>query len=144
MALKLSSIAADISTENDGEWIEIEEWPGVKLLVRSINYKAYQNAREMRLRKMTAALGRAPFGTEFAPVVAELAAAHLLLGWDGIVGDDEAPIEYSRAKGIEMLTDQKYRALVSQTIWAATRVGDREAEFTETAAKNSEAPSATI
>ena len=143
MALKIDSIAADLSKEQEGDWIEITEWPGVKLKVRSVASKDFQNAREQRYGKMTKDLGRAQYSSEFSPHLAKLTASFLLLGWDGIVDGSEKPIDYTPAKAMELLSDPSMRELVTQTIWAATRVGSKDAEFTVAAVKNSEPPSAT-
>jgi hypothetical protein len=144
MGLKIGSIAADLAAESEGEWVDIAEWPGVRLRVRSINYKLFQNAREMAYAKLTKALGRQPLTSEFAPKLAKLVQVHLLLEWDGLDDDNDKPLPYSSKLADEMYTDPRYRELVSQTIWAATRVGDRDAEFTTAATKNSAPPSATI
>lgn len=144
MALKISSIAADLAKESEGDWVDIAEWPGVRLKVRSINSKDFQNARELRQTKLIKDLGRLPFESESAPHLAKLVATFILLGWEGIVDANDQPIEYSPAKALELLCDPSMRELVKQTIWAAGRIGSRDAEFTEAAVKNSAAPSATI
>ncbi len=141
--LKLNSIAVDLSLEAEGDWVEVAEWPGVKLKVRSIESKDFQNAREQRHAKLAKALGRVPYQSEFAPHLAKLVASFILLGWEGIADENEGPIEYSQQKAMELLTDPTMRELVTQVIWAANRVGSRDAEFTAAAAKNSEPPSAT-
>lgn len=143
MALKITSIAADLAKETDGDWVDIAEWPGVRLKVRSLNSKDYQNAREQRIAKLTKDLGRPPYSSEFALHLSKLVAAFLLLGWDGIVDDAGKPIEYTAQKAADLLADPTMRELVAQTIWAAGRVGSRDAEFTTAAVKNSAAPSAT-
>lgn len=141
--LKISSIAADLAKEAEGDWIDIAEWAGVRLLVRSIHNKLFQNAREQRIAKLTKELGRLPFQSEMEPHIAKFATSFLLLGWDGICGDDDTPIPYSTSKAIELMTDPAMRSLVEQVIWAATRVGSRDAEFVTANAKNCAAPSAT-
>jgi hypothetical protein len=144
MALKITSIAVDLAKESDGDWVDIAEWPGVRLKVRSINSKDYQNAREQRQMKLTRDFGRLPFSSEMQPHINKFAASFLLLGWEGIVDGNEKPIEYSSEKAMEMLTDPAMRSLVEQVIWAANRVGSKDAEFTVAATKNSEPPAATI
>lgn len=141
--LKLASIKRDLELENEGEWIDIAEWPGVRIKARSINSKDYQIARDMLVQRLTRTLGRVPTGPEMEPALGRLVAAHLLRGWEGIAGDDEAPIEYTPKTGVEYLTNAELRELEHQVIWAATRVGDREAQFTTAAIKNSAPPSGT-
>lgn len=143
MALKLSSIRRDATRDNEGEWQDIPEWPGVKIKARSINSKDYQIAREMLVQKLMRTLGRAPTSPEMEPMLGKIVATHLLRGWEGIAGDDDALIEYSAKVGLETLGDPDMNALEQQVIWAAMRTGDRDAEFTADAVKNSAAPSAT-
>lgn len=142
MALKLSSIRADLARENEGDWVDIPEWPGVRLKVRSINSRDYQNQRELAQQAMIRSLGRLPTSIEMEPKIRKLAAEFLLRGWDGLVGDDEQPIVYTPARAVELLIDPEMRTLAQQVVWAAGRVGEREAEFVEAATKNSAAPSA--
>lgn len=139
--LKLSSIKTTISEE--GEWVESADWPGVRLKVRGINCRDYQQARELLVQKQIKALQRVPTTPEMEPALGKLVARHLLRGWEGIAGDDDKALEYTPEIGLEKLSDPAYAALEQQVIWAASRVGERDAEFTVDAAKNSPAPSAT-
>ncbi|MEI9995092.1 MAG: hypothetical protein WDM91_10890 [Rhizomicrobium sp.] len=149
MGLKISSLEHVV--DDEGEWEDIKVWgldpstqkyPRVK--VRSLLSKDYQTAREMLIQKETSNLGRAPTSPELEPALGELVATHLLRGWEGFDGDDGKSLAWSMKTGIDYLTNAAYRAVESQVILAASRVGDRDAKFTEAAAKNSEAPSATI
>ena len=144
MSLKLSSIKRDLAKENEGDWVDIPEWAGVRLKVRSINSRDYSIAREILVGKLARNFGRIPTSPEMEPALAKLVAQHLLRGWDGIiVGDGETPTEYSAKLALDLLVDPEMRDLEQQVIWAANRVGDRDAEFTVDAAKNSAVPSVT-
>lgn len=139
--LKLSSIKSIVADE--GEWIDDTDWAGVKYKVRSINVRDYQIARELLIQKLIKALGRYPTGPEMEPGLGKLVARHLLRGWEGIAGDDDKALDFTPEIGLEKLTDPDFFALEQRVIWAATRVAERDAEFTVDAAKNSPAPSAT-
>lgn len=141
MALKISSVKNTSSA--DGEWIDIAEWPGVRFKVRSINSRDYQIAREMLLQKLTRKLGRLPTSPEMEPQLGRLVATMLWRGWEGLNDDADKAVEYSAQQAIDYLTDPEMLALELQVLWAANRVGDRDAEFTTAAVKNSDAPSAT-
>lgn len=144
MSLKLSSIKADLAKEAEGDWVEIPEWPGVRLKVRSINSRDYQIAREMLVQKLTRHLGRSPTSPEMEPALAKLVAIHLARGWEGLVGDDGKTEEiYSQQRAIELIADPALRELEMQYIWCANRVGAQDAEFVADAIKNSAVPSAT-
>lgn len=141
MALELSSIKRDLAREDEGEWIEIPEWPGIKLKVRSIQSRDYQVQRGLLEQRLQKALGRQPTMPEWEPALGKLVARHLLRGWEGLLLDGQ-PLEYSPDTAIAMFADRQWSGLEMQAIWAATRVGDRDAEFTVDATKNSAAPSA--
>lgn len=136
MGLKLKSIGVDQQKVNDGDWKDITDWPGVSVLVRGINYKPYQDARETALKNLSKKLGRVPLDSEFAPEVARLAAEHLLLGWKGLDGDDEKPLDYTPELAMQQMCDPEMSPLVGQVLAASYRVGQREAEFTANAIKN--------
>ena len=79
------------------------------------------------------------------PSLGKLVARHLLRGWEGIiVGDGDTPTEYTPQIALDLFADPEMVELERQTLWAATRVGERDVEFTVDAIKNSEKPSATI
>lgn len=143
MALKITSIAADLAKEAEGDWVDVAEWPGVRLRVRSVNNNDFKNARDERQRKLTRSLNRIPYDSEWELPLAKLVASFLLTGWAGLSDDAGNDIPYSPEKAMELLSDRAMRALVQQVILAATRIGEREAEFTGAAAKNSEVLSAT-
>ncbi len=149
MSLKLSSIKRNRAQEDEGQWENVVGWPGVRVKVRGINYKPYQIAREMMIQKLTRTMGRQPTSTEMEPMLGKLVATHLLLGWDGIVDgpeDDESkqtPVEWTMDVGVRYLTDRDYLELEQRVIIASVLVGERDAEFTADATKNSAAPSAT-
>lgn len=142
MGIKLNSIAAkEIPAE--GEWIESPDWPGVRFKVRPINSRDYQIQRDLMVQRKIKALNRVPTGPEMEPELGKLVARHLLRGWEGLLDDAEKAIEFTPEKAIELLADESMAALEQQVILAATRIGERDAEFTADAAKNSPAPSAT-
>lgn len=136
--VKLSSLRADLAKEREGDWIEAPHiGVGVAFLVRSINFPDFQTARDRALMKLAERFGaEAVPSEENARVMGSLAAEHLLLGWRGF------DVDYSPDTAIEVLTDEGYRRVRLSIFAAATRVGARETEFLEDAAKNSAAPSA--
>lgn len=138
MGMKLSSIQTNVS--DDGDWVEIPEWPGVRLKVRSINSKDYQVGRQFLVQKLTRRLGRQPTNPEMEPELGRLVAKHLLRGWEGIDDDAGKPLEFTPVTGTEYLTNAAYAELEGQVIWAASVVGASTAQFSEDAIKNSAAP----
>jgi hypothetical protein len=140
MALRLSSIKS--SPIDDGEWVTIPEWPDVRLKVRSLANRDYQIQRELLVQRLSKSLGRLPTSPEMEPALGKLIARFILRGWEGIAGDDDQDMPYTAEKALELLAAPDYRELEQQVIWAASRLGERDAEFTADAVKNSAAPSA--
>jgi hypothetical protein len=143
--LKLNSIKRDLALEDEGEWHEVPEWPGVRIKARSIDSKDYQIARQHLVTKLTRTLGRSPTGPEMEPMLGKIVARFLLRGWEGIVGEDEkTPLEWTPDVGIAYLSNPEFRDLETKVIIIASMVGDRDAEFVVDAAKNSGRPSVSI
>jgi hypothetical protein len=138
MAIKLSSIKNKIAEEISGSYIDIPDWPGVKLGVRSLEFPAYKlavdNLLQIYERKYKG--GKAP------PAVRDidfgrLLATHILFDWSGF---EE---EYSDSQAMELLTSPEGRDFGNQTVWAARQVARTDVEFVEAATKNSVKPSGT-
>ena len=151
MTIKLGSLAADLSKEREGEWIEPKEWPGLKpdkpmemtplpgvaFLVRSTNYPAYVTARQAALEDLKKDYPDDNVPSDVAArVEGRLAVEHLLLDWRGF------DIAYSADAVKTILAAEEHRVMRSMVYWCAGRVGKRQVEFVKDAAKNSEAPSA--
>lgn len=136
MAIKLSSIKADLKREHEGDWVEIPDLPGVRLKVRGFSYGPYQIAKNLVEQKWIRKYGKDPV----APDVQDrdngkLYVDHILLDWEGF---DEP---YTKERAMEILTDPAFRELAGHVRYAGMRVAARDIEFTEEAAKNSGAPS---
>jgi hypothetical protein len=136
VAVKLSSIKTDAKREAEGEWINIPEIPGVRLLVRSLNYGPYKNARSIMLGRLARRYGKDPVpDTVMSKELGDLYVAHILLGWEGF------DVPYTEEVARQTLTDVAYRSLLDHIEYAANRVGQQEIEFVEAAAGNSPPPS---
>jgi hypothetical protein len=136
MAVKLSSLKADLDRETKGDWIEYEEWPGVAFNVSSLHLPAYQTARDLMFKR----LGRTYKGTIVPQTVmsaelGKLYAKHILHNWRGF---DEV---YSADVALEMLSDPEYRSVVAAVEYCAGKVSDIDVEFVEEEVKNSGKPS---
>ena len=132
MTVKLSSIASDIVREQEGDWIDYPDWPGVKFHVRSLNHPPYKTARDLLLQKMIRRNKGKPLQAETMTVEqGRLYADHILLGWDGF------DVPYSEDVARQDLTDPRHRNLVGAVEWCASRVGELDVEFVEDAEKNS-------
>ena len=135
--LKLESLRNEKLTDPEGEWIESRVYPGVSYLVRSNRYPEFETARDTAAKKLAQAYpqGNAPSAVSMKAIGLAMA-EHLLLGWKGL------DVPYSRDTALAVLSDFSYRKVVNDVEDCASRVGDRNLEFIETTAKNSELPSA--
>jgi hypothetical protein len=145
MTIKLGSLAADLSKEREGEWVEPKEWPGlnpekpmemtalpgVAFHVRSTNYPAYVTARQAVLEDLKKNYPDDKVPADVAArIEGQLAVEHLLLGWRGF------DIAYSADAVQTILAAEEHRVLRSMIYWCAGRVGKRQVEFVKDAAKN--------
>lgn len=133
MTVKLGSLRADLKRENDGDWIDIPELPGVRLKVRSLHYGPFQAAKSITDGRLAR---QYPGNTTVPPDVlhrenGRLYGEHILLGWDGF---DEP---YSEERASEVLADPEYRELHEHIRYAMRAIALIDAEFIEGAGKNS-------
>lgn len=145
MTIKLASLSADLKKEREGDWIEVKDWnglnpdkpfevvslPDLAFLVRSNNYPPFVTARQAALEKLKQDYpsGNAPPDIT-ARLDGELILEHLLLGWRGL------DIEYAADAAQVIMVAEEHRNLRSMVQWCAGRVGKKQVEFVEAAAKN--------
>ena len=131
MAVKLASLKANLPRENDGDWIQIPDLLGVRLLVRSFHYGPYKTALAQVQQRF-----RRKYGYDGAPddvaarEAGKLYADHILLGWEGL------DVPYSRETALEVLTDPAHRAMRGHVDYASAKVAETSAEFIEDASGN--------
>ena len=126
-----------------GEWIEdIPALPGVKLKVRSTNFKPYEVgisglARRMG-KKMNTDEGISQFGIATGKVLAE----HILVDWDLSGADEDVaitqdgkPFAYSADNALTVLTANDKHGLGKAYRNGVEWAGDRVAERLRVAAK---------
>jgi len=131
--LKLQSLRADTAKENDGDWRDLPDLPGVYIKVRSIHYGPFTIARNLATQKLSRKYGRGKIipPEVDAEVSGELIADHLLLDWRGL---DEP---YSPETARRVLTDYGFREFAAMILTASTEIGRAETEFVEDARGNS-------
>jgi len=141
--MKLTDIAVDLEREEQGDWVEIPDLPGVSLKVRSLYNKDFQQAHQLMARKLNRRYGNRPVPLDVqTQSYARILAENVLIDWSGISDENEQAVEYSAELGREVLAEPQYRKLADAVTWAAGFVGDQEIEELEESGKNSEAPSA--
>lgn len=129
--LKLESIKADLEAESAGEFVDIPDWEGVSLGVRSLEIPAYKLAiDQLREKYKRVYKGKPAPSTVTDSDIGKLLAKHILFGWKGIEPD------YTPQYALEFLSELSGRELAKQVVWAATQVAEVEAKFTDDAVKN--------
>lgn len=129
--LKLDSLKSDVARENEGDWIDVPDLPGVALKVRSTNYQPYTAGLADSVRKLSQKYGLQPIPAEEDAVeTGRLYAQHLLLDWRGF------DVPYSREVALAALTDPAHRELRRHVGWAAQRMTRVEVEYVERVAGN--------
>ncbi|MCP1852794.1 MULTISPECIES: hypothetical protein [unclassified Bradyrhizobium] len=137
--LKLSSMKVDSQKEREGDWmpaLDIDDSGDIKWFVRSTNYAEFKTARDVIQIKLTNKHGRNVPEDVLAEAYGKLAVEYLLLGWIGLVDDNEQDIDFSEETAREILTDPEYRLVRGSIYLAASRVGLQETEFVGAGAKN--------
>lgn len=138
MTIKLNSLKADVTREATGDWVEYPDWPGVAFNVSSLHSPAYTTARDLELQRAARKYKkRLPPPEETAEIAGKIYAEHILHDWRGL------DVAYSPDVALATLCDPAFRAVVEAVEWCAGQLGEINAEFAETAAKNSARPSAT-
>lgn len=124
----------------EGVWIdEIPDNEGLRLLVRSSNYKPFRVATAGQARRSGKKLQSDEGLMEFTVAAGKPLAEHILLGWEGIT-DGGAPLKFSVATATALLTadddhgiGNRFRRAVE---YAADRAAEILAETTKEAAGN--------
>ncbi len=131
MAIKLSSVRSDPAREEEGEWVNIPDLPGVRFRVRSFNYGPYKAQRSIVFARLARKYGREPVPDQImVKELGQLYHKYILLEWDGF------DVPFSPETARDVLTDPTYRTLLDHVDYAANRVGQAEVEFVEQAAGN--------
>lgn len=123
-----------------GHWIDdIPDQPGMRLKVRSTNYKPYQVASAGLGRRRTKQLRTDEGLVEFTVDLGKPLAQHILLDWDGVTSGG-APVTYSPELALSILTsDDNFgigKGFRKAVEWAGDQVADELAKQAEEAAGN--------
>ena len=129
--MKLSTLKVDADKIEAGDWVRnIPEMGDLGLKVRGL-----QNAQYRRLQaKLLDAVPRSQRqGGRVDPdvmdgIMSSCLLSTVLLDWDGLEDEAGAAVAYSKEQAKTFLTDPIYRRFRDAVVYAATVVGDAEAE----------------
>lgn len=138
--MKLSQIRVDHNRLEQGAWVDsIPEMGGLRLKVRGFGNADDRRiqARELEaIPRAKRASGRVDVG-EVDRVLGVRLLDAILLDWDGLTDENDAPIPYSREMAARLIQEADYRPFRDAVVWAATYVAESRAEDTEGVTKNS-------
>ena len=127
--MKLSDIRIDPAVIEAGDWVGELPFPGmdgVRLRVRGTGNVDYRRLQSKLLK--AASLKRLdPQQEEEAAtaVMTELLAKTILIGWDGIVQDDDAPLAFTPDLAAQLLADPEMRVFRDAVIYAGNQIASR-------------------
>lgn len=131
-----------------GHWIdEVQDHPGLRLKVRSVNYKPYQVATNGFYRRNRKVVETDDGFVNAIPATGKHIAEHLLLDWDMsnatgpfALKDGKKPVQYSPEVAVAVLSaddghgvGSEYRSAV---LWAAGKVAEKLAGEADTLSGN--------
>lgn len=137
--MKLSSLKIDADKIEGGDWIDnIPDMGDLRLKVRGIQNASY---RRMQSKLFDAVPRAKKQGGRVDPdemdrITSQCLAATVLIDWDGIEGENGEPLPYSKEQASQLLTDPNFRRFRDAVIWAASQVGEDEAEGEQADAGN--------
>lgn len=131
-----------------GEWIDdIPALPGVRVLVRSTNFKPYEVAIQSLARRSGKKLNTDAGMVKFTLATGKVLADHILLDWDLSKAEDIAvltkngkPLPFSKENALLVLTANDEhgvgKAYRNGVEWAGDQVGEKVRERAQEAAGN--------
>lgn len=143
--MKLSALKVDADKIEGGAWIgNIPEMGNLELRVRGLQNAAF---RRMQSKLLDAVPRSQRQGGRVDPdvldrITSQCLAATVLLDWRGLEGEDDQPLPYTKEQASVFLTEPAYRRIRDAVVYAATVVGDAEAEGEEADVGNSSSASA--
>lgn len=125
---------------SEGVWVDnIPDNPGLRLLVRSTNYKPFRVATAGLARRAGKALQTDEGLAEFNVSTGKPLAEHVLLGWEGISSGGK-PVKYDAKLALKLLTaddDFGIGAKMRRAVeWAGDQVAEELASKTKEVAGN--------
>jgi len=137
--VKLSDLKINSDAVEQGAWVnDIPDMPDLRLKVRGFGNVDDRRIQDLEYQKLPRALkvrgNLSPAGQD--SIMTKRLLSTILVDWDGLTGDDEQPIPYSREMAEKLLTDKEYAPFRRAVLWAASIVESETMEGREDDAKN--------
>ena len=136
--MKLSDIAVNADAIELGRWVPIGHiLPGVRLKVRGLENTDYRRLRNKLIAEIPRAERLKGVDTLMLEKInAQLLADTILVGWEGIEGDDDQALPFTKEKASQIINDPSFVVFRNAVEWAAGVVGEDDLVKSEAAAKN--------
>lgn len=126
--MKISALASEITDE--GTWVDLPDWPGVRVCVRPSDHPEYENANAASFTRKGR---RAAKDTRVRDeIIYRNAVKHLLIDWEGVTDDQDQPVPFDRDTLLGWTKDlRKYARFFGAVVIAANQLvldaaGERE------------------
>lgn len=124
--MKVSQLRSEFVDE--GTMVDLPDWPGVRVSVRSSDHPEYQNALTVGFERKRRASKDPNVRNE---IVNRAIARHLLFGWEGVTDDDGKPLAFDRDLVLGWAKDRAYRRFFDSVLGAANLLASEVVEGRE-------------
>lgn len=137
--MKLSAMQVDTSAIESGEWVgDIPEFDDLRVRVRGIENEAARHLRATLINAVPRARRRSGnLSVEDTDrITSALLLETVLIDWDGIEDETGKAIPYDKGLARDLLTKPENRKFRDAVLYAASLVGEQQAEDEAQDAKN--------
>ncbi len=139
--MKLSSIEIDVEKLEQGAWIgDLPEMGDLRLRVRGIGNSDYEKLQTTLLAAVPRQKRRRDGGIdpdENRRIQGTLLLNTVLLDWDGVTDENDAPVPYSKEEAKRLLLDRRFEKFRTAVLIAASLVAEDRGEATQDILGNS-------
>lgn len=89
--MKISALRSEITDE--GTWVDLPDWPGVRVCIRPADHPEYENANALSFARKRSAAKNQNVRNE---IIYRNAVKHILIDWEGITDDQDQPVPFDR------------------------------------------------
>jgi len=128
---------AALEVIDNGEWIEVDEAPGVELLVTGMQADGARKAMKSHQAKVRAqSRGKALTEDQYSTITKEVLIEHVLKGWRGLKSNGE-DLPYSKDLAREFIMSRGGERFTMMVLNAAQQLDDNANAFVEQVGKPS-------
>lgn len=140
--MKLKELRIDSEAKENGIWIDLPGFPGVRVKTRASDALPYRRFVQEQVRRLTRGMRRGDISLEESDRIDRQALArHSLIDWSGVEDDDGRPIPFSSEAAERFFADPDYCRFYDACRVAAFEAGDIKRADLEAAEGNSAPPS---